>query len=215
MIETATLVDLGRNYNLVTIYSEKTLADLSTKNQHLFIKIHAIKLIDLLKKIANIIHNKPSSIVINLIDFHELPALLQSYFKFVHAAGGLVIKDNYLLMIYKVGKWDLPKGHIEEEEISQEAALREVYEECGVKAKIVTYFYKTMHAFQFHNTKVMKETSWYIMDCLDDSAMQPQRAEGIEKVAWVPLNDFKKIHNNTYNSVKLLLRAYSNYQMLH
>lgn len=59
---------------------------------------------------------------------------LQVRCKFILAAGGLVknTEDQWLL-IFRLGKWDLPKGKLENGETPEAAALREVEEECGIK----------------------------------------------------------------------------------
>ena len=43
---------------------------------------------------------------------------LKDQFKIVKAAGGLVIKDGKILMIYRLGMWDLPKGKLNKREPS-------------------------------------------------------------------------------------------------
>ena len=51
----------------------------------------------------------------------------------IEAAGGLVYNlDNQLLMIFRNGKWDLPKGKLNPGEIIRQCAIREVKEECGI-----------------------------------------------------------------------------------
>ena len=42
-----------------------------------------------------------------------------------------MIRSNYLL-IYRRGKWDLPKGKLDYEESPEQAGVREVEEECGI-----------------------------------------------------------------------------------
>lgn len=66
--------------------------------------------------------------------------------KVIYAAGGIVWKKisgtHRIALIYRErygGKWSLPKGKLEEQESWEEAALREVKEEVGVKAKIINY----------------------------------------------------------------------------
>ncbi|UOQ71718.1 hypothetical protein [Hymenobacter cellulosilyticus] len=41
---------------------------------------------------------------------------LKDQFRIVKAAGGLVVKDGMVLMIYRLGKWDLPKGKLKKDE---------------------------------------------------------------------------------------------------
>ena len=55
-------------------------------------------------------------------------------FDVIKAAGGLVINPNKkVLFIYRNNVWDLPKGHIEKNESTESAAVREVEEECGIE----------------------------------------------------------------------------------
>src|SRR5690554_3653438 len=67
-------------------------------------------------------------------DDKEAFSLFCNSFQMIKAAGGFV-KNNegLLLFIYRLGKWDLPKGKVEEGESVEEAAIREVEEECGLK----------------------------------------------------------------------------------
>ena len=54
-------------------------------------------------------------------------------------AGGVVFsRDGKVLVLGHVdGAWVFPKGHIEQGETSEAAALREVAEEAGVQAELV------------------------------------------------------------------------------
>src|SRR4051794_38766340 len=57
-----------------------------------------------------------------------------SYYTLIEASGGLVqnSKGEYLV-IYRRGKWDLPKGKLEYDETPEQAGIREVEEECGIE----------------------------------------------------------------------------------
>jgi 8-oxo-dGTP pyrophosphatase MutT (NUDIX family) len=50
-----------------------------------------------------------------------------------------VVHDQCVLLHYhrKLGKWLPPGGHVEEGELPDEAALREVLEETGIRARLV------------------------------------------------------------------------------
>ena len=57
-------------------------------------------------------------------------------FPLIRAAGGVVRKNNIhgpVLMMFRRGRWDLPKGKIDEGEGRRAAAIREVQEECGIQ----------------------------------------------------------------------------------
>ena len=55
-------------------------------------------------------------------------------FRIIHAAGGIVRNEQEaILMIYRLDKWDFPKGKVEAGEQYAEAAIREVEEETGLK----------------------------------------------------------------------------------
>ena len=55
------------------------------------------------------------------------------------AAGG-VVKDaeGHVLWIQRNGKWDLPKGKLERGESLEEAVIREVFEETGIRDLTIT-----------------------------------------------------------------------------
>jgi ADP-ribose pyrophosphatase len=61
------------------------------------------------------------------------------------SAGGVVYYDAggdgpvYLLMSNRKGYWEFPKGHVDQGETEEEAAIREVREETGLNdVKIVS-----------------------------------------------------------------------------
>ena len=70
-----------------------------------------------------------------------------SIFPLLEAAGGIVMNnEKERLFIYRFGKWDLPKGKIENGESIKEAALREVQEETGIsRPTIITGLPSTFH----------------------------------------------------------------------
>ena len=56
-------------------------------------------------------------------------------------AGCLIVKNNKILMAKEAkkkcyGQWNFPAGHVEENELVTDAAIREAYEETGCKVKL-------------------------------------------------------------------------------
>ena len=134
---------------------------------------------------------------------------IKSQFKIIKAGGGLVVKDNKYLMIYRLGKWDLPKGKLEKDETSSEGALREVEEECAVKVQLDTKLCSTWHTYISDGRKTIKKTTWYLMDCLDDSQMTPQTEEGIEDIRWMTAAEVELALGNSYASIIAVFKAYN------
>ena len=66
---------------------------------------------------------------------YEVNRLFVKYKK-ITAAGGIVLKDSKIAVIFRNEKWDLPKGHVDFGETIEAAALREVEEETGIIAQL-------------------------------------------------------------------------------
>jgi len=161
-----------------------------------FIEDHKMKK---LKKIDFVVKN-PDKVV----------KLVKEHFKIVQAAGGIVRKKDQILMIDRLKKWDLPKGKLDKGETIDECAVREVEEETGVKVKIDSFFKKSYHTYIRNQKRVLKETHWYLMECLDDKKMKPQKDEGIDGVSWKTKKEVAIDTQDTYRSLKRLLKKYYN-----
>ncbi|QCR21727.1 NUDIX hydrolase [Pontibacter sp. SGAir0037] len=138
----------------------------------------------------------------------QLIEYLKDQFKIVKAAGGLVVKDGKILMIYRLGVWDLPKGKLEKKEKVKEGALREVEEECNIKVEVLDKLPKTWHSYAFKGKKILKKTSWFLMNCTDDSLMKPQAEEFIEKVCWMTPEEAIEVLPEAYTSIAFVMRHY-------
>jgi len=123
-----------------------------------------------------------------------------SNIRIIKAAGGLVKNgEGQYLFIHRLGKWDLPKGKVEEDEKMKEAALREVEEECGIK---INYLGKkietTYHCYTMRGKFVLKQTKWYEMGVNKIPKLTPQLEEDIDQAIWVKKANLDKIKNDTY-----------------
>ena len=97
------------------------------------------------------------------------------------SCGGVVIFRGKILLLYKNFKnryegWGLPKGTVEMGEKHVETALREVFEESGVKATVMKYIGKSEYTFNVPQDIVEKEVHWYLM-MADNYYSKPQREE--------------------------------------
>jgi 8-oxo-dGTP pyrophosphatase MutT (NUDIX family) len=124
----------------------------------------------------------------------------------IEAAGGLVYNDkNQLLMIFRNGKWDLPKGKLEVGENIEQCAIREVEEECGISGLIIIQqLQETYHTYEINGQKILKRTYWFKMKSLFKGNLAPQNEEGITAVVWVDKKDVaEKLENSFSNIVDL------------
>lgn len=142
----------------------------------------------------------------------ELFTVFQSLFTVVGAAGGVVQQADSLLMIKRLGMYDLPKGHIENCESIEACALREVTEECGVKELTVEQMLKdTWHLYYRDEKWQLKHTYWFRMSCPAGQQLTPQTEEDIEEVFWLKIRDIPKILPYTYASLRSVFREARNF----
>lgn len=127
----------------------------------------------------------------------------------IKAAGGLVENGNgEYLFIHRLGKWDLPKGKVEENEKVRDASVREVEEECGIKIdylgpKITT----TYHTYCMRDKFILKQTKWYKMGVNKKPKLTPQTEEDIQQAIWLPVSELNKVRKNTYPLILDLIQG--------
>ena len=123
----------------------------------------------------------------------------------ITAAGGLVFnKKNELLMIFRRGCWDLPKGKLDKGETVEECALREVQEETGLKNLQLGELIGITHHDYFDkwtNQDVTKETHWFKMLVNDEQTLTPQTEEDIEKAEWATAETAAAHLKNSYKNI--------------
>lgn len=128
----------------------------------------------------------------------------------IKAAGGLVRNGfGECLFIHRLGKWDLPKGKLEENEKMKDAALREVEEECGITVdylgpKILSGY----HVYDLKRAMVVKKTNWYEMAVNGLPKLIPQASEDITQAKWVAKSKCDKVLSNTYPMIKDVMNCF-------
>jgi 8-oxo-dGTP pyrophosphatase MutT (NUDIX family) len=113
----------------------------------------------------------------------------------VIAAGGVVFRfieaetEPEVLLIFRNGVWDLPKGKLEEGESIPMCAVREVGEEVGSSLPtIVRKIGTTYHEYTEKKKTMGKTTHWYAMIFTKSEELTPQEAEGIQEIKWISLS---------------------------
>lgn len=138
------------------------------------------------------------------------------------SAGAIIFRREggniyYLLLHYKAGHWDFPKGHVEHQEAEIEAVLREVKEETGLeKIKIIPEFTeKIEYSFRKHYSKkleqrevsdnslllVPKEVVFYLAEAKEKNIQL-----SLEHLDFKWLSYEKALEEVTYTNAKNLLK---------
>lgn len=137
------------------------------------------------------------------------------------SAGGLVIDvsgKNGLLIGRRDQKdatgqrilWSLPKGHIEEGETPEQAAIREVQEETGITSTIDKSLGVIDFWFMAGGKRIHKTVHHYLFR-ESGGILAPQESE-VDEVAWFPLNQI--IEKLAYPDEKKLISRTSATQEL-
>lgn len=159
-----------------------------------------------LDKIKNWLENGEENLYIDDIDNDILAAVIKEIFRFAPAAGGVVIINKSIVAIERNGKADLPKGHIEKNEQTDIAAMREVEEETAIKnLSIIKQLPSSHHCYLLNGQWTLKKTSWFLMKSDDDFKPKPQEEEGISRVYLINKDNVKDFLENTYPSIRLAL----------
>jgi ADP-ribose pyrophosphatase YjhB (NUDIX family) len=130
--------------------------------------------------------------------------------RFVLAAGGVVMDEGgRLLAIRRLGVWDLPKGKVETKEVVEDAAVREVQEECGLEeVHLVRWLTATWHTYERKGKAHLKRTEWFLMRSSSKEKLSAQSEEGIEEVRWLSAEEVRMMETDTYPSLLPVLAAW-------
>jgi 8-oxo-dGTP pyrophosphatase MutT (NUDIX family) len=139
----------------------------------------------------------------------ELLTAFKAELNVVIAAGGLVYTPKHdLLLIHRLGRWDLPKGKLEEGEELENCALREIEEETGArhlsidKPLMITY-----HTYHQKGKNNLKESHWYLVKAKEKAALSPQIEEDVAQCLWVPLAEISPYIDGAFASISDVLKA--------
>lgn len=146
----------------------------------------------------------------------DLEALKKAFWKkftIVQAGGGLVLNPaGDMLLIFRRGKWDLPKGKLDPGETIEHCALREVREETGLKdVKAKGFLLTTYHTYHESGKFILKESHWYKMHTANTSLV-PQTEEDISQALWAGTKKVDEALKNSFPSIVDVITYYRRQQ---
>lgn len=147
---------------------------------------------------------------------NEILVALKKAFNYIEAAGGLVYNQKgEILLIHRRGFWDLPKGKLEKGESLEDAAVREVEEETGIRnitrGDLIRYpglaNECTYHTYEHKEEQVLKASYWFEMTTSYEGKLKPQQDEDIEEAKWVAVEDVESYYDEMYDSIVDVLKS--------
>lgn len=144
-------------------------------------------------------------------NLEELKKAFYKKFTIIQAGGGLVMNEKKeVLLIFRKGKWDLPKGKLDPGERLEECAIREVEEETGLKnISLQKPLHTSYHTYHEGTKFILKESHWFMMQVKGEQELTPQAEEDIHEVKWIKPSQLKNYFDKSFPSVVDVLRMVS------
>ncbi len=137
----------------------------------------------------------------------ELKKAFWKKFTVIQAAGGLVTNEqDEMLMIFRRGKWDLPKGKLDPGETLEQCAVREVEEETGLqRITLQQPLTVTYHTYHESGKFILKESHWYTMKITGQQQLVAQTEEDIAEARWVSKTQLPGLMEDAFPSIRDVL----------
>jgi 8-oxo-dGTP pyrophosphatase MutT (NUDIX family) len=110
------------------------------------------------------------------------------------SAGGVVVRDGEVLVIVPTRRaadgrrvLALPKGHLDGDETTVQAATREVREETGVTAEPVEQLGEVRYTYRRSGKRIPKSVIFYLFRFL--SGNPADHDDEVEQARWMPLGE--------------------------
>lgn len=144
-------------------------------------------------------------------DLGELFKAFSKKFTIVQAAGGLVENEKKeILMIFRRGKWDLPKGKLDKNERLEDCAMREVEEETGITGlELISPLVITYHTYHEGTKFILKESHWFLMKAPSEQNLVPQTEEDIHEIKWVKPEETDHYIKNGFPMIGDIIEAHA------
>lgn len=163
-----------------------------------------------LKSIFKLMELDTTKSVVVTGDVKEMWKEFLKHFKLIDAAGGVVKNmENKFLFIYRLGKWDLPKGKVDEGETLEQTAVREVGEECGItKLTITGNLLTTYHTYTLKGKAIVKASHWFKMTTKDTKLIKIQTEENITDACWASKAEIPSLLADAYPAIADVINDY-------
>jgi 8-oxo-dGTP pyrophosphatase MutT (NUDIX family) len=150
-------------------------------------------------------------IIIQSDNVKQLWKDFKSLYYYIKAGGGLAINPfGKVLLIFRRGVWDLPKGKQDPGETLAQTALREVREETGLAdLKLVEKLGNGYHCYLMSKQRTLKRTRWYLMQTQTPDQLILQKEEGIQDAAWFDPKELPTLNMPMYNNIRDVLIRYN------
>lgn len=137
-------------------------------------------------------------------DVARTKKMFWKHFTVIQAAGGMITNEKgEILMIFRRGKWDLPKGKLDKGETLEACAVREVQEETGLTSvQLKNFLLTTYHTYNEFGRHILKESYWYRMEAVSSQVLKPQTEEDIHQIGWVNVSGVTEKLSNTFPSIR-------------
>ncbi|WP_349317222.1 NUDIX hydrolase [Chitinophaga sp. MM2321] len=152
---------------------------------------------------------KKEAVVFITADVKQLFKKISLHFTVLVAAGGLITNPaGEILIMFRRGKWDLPKGKQDPGEDLETCAVREVAEETGLHNITLQHkITETFHYYPLKNKKVLKHTYWYRMQFTGNELTIPQIEEDIQDIQWIKPENADKYLKYSYENIREVFKA--------
>jgi 8-oxo-dGTP diphosphatase len=107
----------------------------------------------------------------------------------IRAAGGVVMRDGRLAVVHRprYDDWSLPKGKLDPGETWEEAALREVQEEAGLRARLG----RELEPVRYTHKGRPKLVRYWLMSAEDGGEFVPN--DEVDELRWVTPDEARSL----------------------
>lgn len=115
---------------------------------------------------------------------------MSAFPRHVQAAGGVILRDGTVCVIHRPDyeDWSLPKGKLDGGESHEEAALREVHEETGLRCTLGPELSSQQYTDRKGRPKTVR---WWTMAVVEDEGLTP--SDEVDERRWVPVAEADRL----------------------